>query len=189
MGWNNLTGFIHDGFHEIPGYEGRYAVNPWTNHVWSIPRRVRTGFGWQQIGGHFLKAKDNGTALQVNLSNGSKSRVHNIGAIKLMTFVGPRPNGMETCHNDGDYTNNHLDNVRWDTKLNNEADKIAHDTHQLGEQNHQHKLTETDVHEIRRLLRWGGYTQRSIAQMLDIGEVEVCRIKYGTRWGWLEDAA
>jgi len=42
------------------------------------------------------------------------------------TFIGPRPQGMQTCHGDGDKTNNTVDNLRYDTPRNNELDKVAH---------------------------------------------------------------
>ena len=36
---------------------------------------------------------------------------------------------MEVCHNDGDSTNNHLDNLRYGTSRDNELDKVRHGTH------------------------------------------------------------
>lgn len=41
----------------------------------------------------------------------------------LETFVGPRPEGMQACHGDGDPANNRLSNLRWDTCSNNNLDK------------------------------------------------------------------
>jgi len=37
----------------------------------------------------------------------------------LLAFVGPKPDGMEGCHTDGDSMNNRLENLRWDTHTNN----------------------------------------------------------------------
>jgi hypothetical protein len=39
---------------------------------------------------------------------------------------GPRPSGLECCHNDGDRFNNDCQNLRWDTHAANELDKRAH---------------------------------------------------------------
>jgi len=36
---------------------------------------------------------------------------------------------MEGCHNDGDRSNNCVENLRWDTRLGNCQDIIAHGTH------------------------------------------------------------
>lgn len=35
----------------------------------------------------------------------------------LLAFKGPPPPGMEGCHNDGIRTNCFLENLRWDTKI------------------------------------------------------------------------
>lgn len=44
----------------------------------------------------------------------------------LETFVGPRPEGMEACHNNGDPTDNRLGNLRWDTRSENVKDAVRH---------------------------------------------------------------
>lgn len=41
-------------------------------------------------------------------------------------FLGPCPPGMETCHNDGDKTNNAPSNLRFDTKSQNALDRVRH---------------------------------------------------------------
>jgi hypothetical protein len=61
----------------------------------------------------------------------------------LEVFVGPRPEGLECCHWDGNRKNNRLENLRWDTRASNEADARRHGTALA-------KLTENDVREIRR---------------------------------------
>ncbi|MGH8035083.1 MAG: HNH endonuclease signature motif containing protein, partial [Lysobacterales bacterium] len=50
----------------------------------------------------------------------------------LEAFVGPCPDGMVGCHNDGDTRNNRLSNRRWDTPGSNNRDKQVHGTdHQV----------------------------------------------------------
>jgi hypothetical protein len=55
---------------------------------------------------------------------------------------------MEACHEDGNRFKNHLSNLRWDTPLNNTADKKKHGTQTYGESHHTAKLTDHDVSEI-----------------------------------------
>lgn len=43
-------------------------------------------------------------------------------------FLGPCPDGMEVCHNDGDKTNNAPANLRFDTKSANALDRVRHGT-------------------------------------------------------------
>lgn len=44
----------------------------------------------------------------------------------LEAFIGPRPDGYDGCHNDGNPGNNHLPNLRWDTKGSNAQDRLYH---------------------------------------------------------------
>lgn len=44
----------------------------------------------------------------------------------LETFVGPRPEGMEARHLNGDYSDNRLQNLAWGTKAQNMQDRIKH---------------------------------------------------------------
>lgn len=54
----------------------------------------------------------------------------------LMAFVGPCPEGMQACHNDGNARNNHLSNLRWDTPSSNMHDRVKHGTHQNANRTH-----------------------------------------------------
>jgi hypothetical protein len=47
------------------------------------------------------------------------------GAV-LEAFVGPRPEGMEACHNNGNPAANRLENLRWDTHAGTVADVHLH---------------------------------------------------------------
>lgn len=58
---------------------------------------------------------------------------------------------MECCHNNGDPFDNHLSNLRWDTRKANAADSVRHGVVPRGSKCRLSKLTEEDVLEIRRL--------------------------------------
>jgi len=65
-------------------------------------------------------------------------------------YHGPKPIGMEVCHNDGNSTNNSPENLRWDTHSSNVLDAVRHGTHvnNRGELCGAAKLSEKDVTEI-----------------------------------------
>lgn len=65
---------------------------------------------------------------KVTLWRGGIEHQHLMQKLVLTAFVGPRPPGMQACHNDGDETNNALSNLRWDTPRANQADRIEHGT-------------------------------------------------------------
>jgi len=75
----------------------------------------------------------------------------------------------------------HLD---WKTPKQNHADKALHNTQQRGERHGQAKLTEPDVHEIRRLLA-AGTKITAIAQRFQVSHSVISNISSGKAWGWL----
>lgn len=93
----------------------------------------------------------------------------------LETFVGPRPSGFECCHYDGDKTNNHLSNLRWDTKYNNSIDRRRHGTETKG------KVSENDVREIRRL-HASGASDSELATRYGIARSTVYCITHRETW-------
>jgi len=71
----------------------------------------------------------------------------------------------------------------WKTPADNIADKIDHGTDQRGARNHQSKLTENDVREIRSLR--GAMTQKDIAAKFGITSSNVCLIQRRKNWDWM----
>lgn len=55
-----------------------------------------------------------------------------------------------------------------------------------GEAHGMHKLTEVEVHEIRKLLVEGTYTQKEIAYMYSVTGGAIRDVKTGRNWGWLK---
>jgi hypothetical protein len=52
-------------------------------------------------------------------------------------FIGPSPSAQhEVCHNDGDASNNHVTNLRWDTRSANVLDQVRHGTHVQARKTH-----------------------------------------------------
>ena len=66
--------------------------------------------------------------LLVNLRKNKKSTLYRMHRLVLDAFVGPCPENMEGCHNDGNPLNNNLENLRWDTHKNNQLDSVIHGT-------------------------------------------------------------
>lgn len=114
----------------IPGFDN-YAVTN-TGNVYKMPLFV----GKPKLLKTGLWGDDH---LRVRLGKAGKFYVHRL---VLLAFVGPCPEGMECRHLDGDYLNNHLWNLCWGTRKENNEDTVRHGTNYL-------KLTKDDVLEIR----------------------------------------
>lgn len=67
--------------------------------------------------------KKNPKRPRVTLHNGKKRANRWVHHLVLEAFVGPRPEGKEACHLDGDPTNNAAENLHWDTHFNNMLDR------------------------------------------------------------------
>ena len=117
---------------DFPEYEastaGRVRSKDKTVNHWRGGKRLRKGRvlkpGWCGGGGryHFYRLANSEGKILSRMAH----------RLILETFVGPRPEGMQGCHNDNDPHNNAISNLRWDTPAANNADKIAHGTWQGG---------------------------------------------------------
>lgn len=96
-------------------------------------------------------------------------------------FYGKRKQGMQCRHLNGDKTDNRLNNLRYGTSKENEADKIAHGRTNRGTRQHCSKLTEADVLAIRADTR----VQHKIAKDYNITQRNVSAIKTRKNWAWL----
>jgi len=90
----------------------------------------------------------------------------------LEAFVGPRPEGKETRHLDGNRRNNHLSNLAWGTRGENNEDKVRHGTSGR-------KLTMDQAREIRHKYAEGA-SARSLGHLYGVAAHTVTRIVKGS---------
>src|SRR5215469_1953881 len=119
---------------DIPGYEGLYQASD-QGEIRSLPRVIHNkglkGKGWKgdlrsyTFPGRILKPclLPNGY-LRVILCKGAEHKGFYVHHLVLNAFSGPRPSSTECCHGNGDKTDNHLGNLRWDTRDENMQDRI-----------------------------------------------------------------
>lgn len=162
------------------GWEELYEVST-LGKVRSLVRYGRTRLGRRKYGGKVLSVfmATNGYA-QVNITGNGKRKSILVHRAVLESFIGPPPSGMEACHNNGNKMDCRVDNLRWDTRKGNHADKRMHGTHPSGENNPAHKLREVDVKRLRR--SHGVYELCAIAKELGVSRGCVEKAKYGGSW-------
>ena len=115
------------------------------------------------------------------MSNGKRynGRVHRLIA---ETFIPNPENKPEVNHNDGDKTNNSVDNLQWTTRKENM--EHAHQTGLIdnrGESSAMHKLTEKDVIEIYKMYKQG-YKQSEISRCFNMSHTQIYSIVKGKQW-------
>jgi len=99
----------------------------------------------------------------------------------LETFVGPRPEGMESCHYNDNCHDNRIENLRWDTQEANRADQRRNNKYCRGEDRPESKLTEAQVVEIRNRFANGEKAQK-LAEEYGICRDNIYHIKSGHVW-------
>lgn len=113
----------------VVGWEGLYEV--------SDLGRVRRIFLPPYEGYRVLRLHPDGYGYpSVGLSGRGKKARPKVHKLVAEAFLGPRPPGLEICHNDGDKTNAVPSNLRYDTRIANESDKRLHGTHHHSRKTH-----------------------------------------------------
>lgn len=150
---------------DVPGFEGRYAVDEEGNVYSHRARRNLTpevnAKGYRRI--RFGK-------------NGPK---HHVAALVLAAFVGPRPSPHhQAAHNDGDKSRNVLCNLRWALPVDNHADKRLHGTLPQGSKHYLAKLSEARVAEMRS----SSETHVHFARKFGVSASLIGQVRRGVGW-------
>lgn len=110
----------------VVGYEGLYEVSD-QGRVRSLPRTVvRSDGRVRAFPGQMLRPHVAEGRRTVTLCMDGGQRPRRVYVLVLEAFVGPPPEGMEGCHNDGDSEHDDLTNLRWDTRRGNVQDAVRH---------------------------------------------------------------
>lgn len=149
------------------------CVNPWRHRHRVRDRILKTtsnGRGYRRLG---LRGKDGKVDCYVH-------------RLVLEAFVGPCPEDMEACHNNGERADNRLTNLRWDTRVANSGDRALHGTLVQGERHPSSKLTEQDIHEMRSL-HADGMSLGELSARFVTSKGNVCTIVHRKKWKHLTE--
>lgn len=151
----------------VVGYEARYRVS---------------NKGRVACQGGVMRLTLNIRAYHVlTLWDGRRGRTKRVQRLVLEAFVGPCPPGMEACHNDGTRTNNHVENLRWASPMDNAADRRRHGTQCVGSLIGVAKLTAAAVLDIRRA-RVEGRLLGEIADEWGVDESTIYQVVHRKTW-------
>ena len=164
---------------DIPGYEGRYQASN-LGQIRSLDQIVRCGRGGKGIRlreGRVLRPAGQQSDPHLRVTLGNKAPGTLVHVLVARTFLGPRPDGCDVRHLDGDPLNNRVENLAYGTRTENILD-----VYRIGRP--WRKLTAEDVLVIRDRLA-AGEKGRTLAKEYGVGETCISAIKTGRRYAWL----
>jgi hypothetical protein len=170
----------------VAGYVGRYDVSSAgevRSHYYPRGKRPAPRILRPKIAGR------NPGYLAIALCDGEggivERKVHHL---ILETFVGPRPDGMEAAHLNGDARDNRAENLQWVTHTENCRQRMEHGGTPIGERCTHAKLTNAEAAEILARLR-SGETAYQIAKTHRISRGAINAMVEGRTWKHVEAAA
>lgn len=171
---------------DIPGYEGFYQASNLGN-IRSIDRVVPHGKnGFVKAKSKQLKAALYQGYYKVALCTNRKLKSFYVHKLVAITFIGPKIDGKEINHIDGNKINNSVLNLEWCSRSENV--QHAFDTGlakaRKGSSNGNSKLKEDQILEIRNLWTSGNYMQKDIAKIFGVSTAHVKDIIHKRRGVW-----
>jgi hypothetical protein len=109
--------------------------------------------------------------LSVAIGKGNSVLVH---ILVMLAFVGPRPEGADVAHGDGDPTNNRLSNLRYATRGENNQDMVFHG---------RRRLTVDQVLRVRRDARSYHGAGRDLARELGVSQATISAVYVRRSYG------
>lgn len=168
----------------VVGFEGAYEVSNF-GRVRSLDRYVSQRTKWGGVStslkhGQLIRPGPvNSGYVQMHFHRDGHQTSKLLHAVVLEAFVGPRPEQAEGMHLDHDRRNNHLSNLAWGTRRENEDQKKAAGRVPKGEISPTSKLTERDVREIRKSI---GIPQQELADRYGCTFSNISAIQLRKSW-------
>lgn len=154
----------------LPGYE--------ISEHGDVRRTVRQR---SQPAGELLKAEMHKGYTRYRLTDG-QGRYRRVAAHRLVceAWHGPAPEGKtDAAHYNGARSDNHYSNLRWATRLENNADQRLHGTLTTGERNSQAKLDRKNAIVILAKFESGRFTVAGLADEHGVGTGVIYRLVRG----------
>lgn len=164
----------------VDDYQGRYEVSN-LGRVRSVGRAfASTGHRKARFyPGTFLKLSLRKGYLSASLSWRHKLKHFTVHRLVCIAFHGAAPSHEhEVAHYDGNRLNARADNLRWATKLENEADKLRHGRRPMGEKTNRSKLSSEQARIISRTTG----PRREIAEVFGVSPSAIENIRKGRTW-------
>jgi NUMOD4 motif. len=171
---------IIEQWRAVPQWEGFYEVSD-QGRVRSLDRVVVMIDGKKRLHRGGLRALTQNKRTRyygVLFYRDGRPTAYDVHGLVLLAFAGEPLPGQEGCHCNGIRTDNRLENLRWDTRSANHADRLLHGTDQHGENNVRAILSNAQVLEVYR----SAEAATTIARRLGCSSRTISAIRTGQNW-------
>jgi hypothetical protein len=118
----------------------------------------------------------------VSLVHGDQKALARVHRLVAEAFLGSSPfDGALVAHNDGNKDNNAVTNLRWASAVENQADRVRHNTKTRGSDVKWSKLVESDIPTIVARAQ-SGENYSAIARDFGVSVSTISLIKQGRIW-------
>lgn len=136
----------------VVGFEGRYEVSN-LGQVHSIARTITRSNGVPQfINSRIIRTRPGARGyITIQLWRDNKAHIYTVHRLVAAAWIGPRPDGLQVRHLDGDKTNNRADNLAYGTNSENQLDAVRHGTHNMSGKTHckrGHEFTSENTYSV-----------------------------------------
>ena len=171
---------------DIPGFEGKYQASD-QGRIKSLRHAVQISPGKDGRKGYVKYVSERilsplaggnpncGKHAYVKFS--LKGPYYSVHSLIMLAFVGPRPEGMDICHTNGNGLDNRLENLRYDTRVENCRDIFRCEIRK-------NQLPIAVVKEIKQLIA-DGWRNIDIARKLDVNKDTVSNIRNGRSYSYV----
>lgn len=165
---------------DIPGYEGLYQASS-LGQIRSLDRDImhsRKGSKPFAVRykGRVLKQIDQQTPPYYVVQLGQKEHPKHVHVLVALAFLGPRPEGADIRHLDGNSRNNQITNLCYGTRSENNIDRVKH--------RGSRKLSISQVQEIRQAVA-AGKSYKALAQEYNVCKDTIWKIATRRSYKWL----
>jgi len=163
---------------EFPGYGVSSDGKVWSCFVNLGQGKYVLGDRWKPRKGSRVGPRQR--HLMLPLRKNGKPHYKLVHRLVLEAFTTECPDGLQCCHNDGDPTNNRLENLRWDTPMANIKDQVKHGVKSAppvfrGSNHPCAKLSDLEAQEIREKYA-NGVGPKNLMNEYNCGEATIYRI-------------
>ena len=164
----------------IVNYEGWYEIS-------DIGRTKRVMKANNTFVGRILTPRHTRGYLTIVLHKDGVRGTYLIHRLVIAAFVGPCPDGKQVHHKDANKWNNCIENLEYVTSSENalHACKLGLMVNHVGEEHGMSKLTEKNIHAIRKL--FGTMTHKEIGILFNVTRQTITSIYKGDTWSSVKE--